>query len=383
MPESNFLCGARARLLNDIDSDSYDASRQTDVYSEARTIAKEAGLCRVIDFGCGSGQTLMAEIVAHGLNATGVDFQGSLAAARANFPLADWRECDLTDRTSLQGCIGSLEIEAPTLFIVSDVIERITDPRPLLCELRTLLLAHIRSRLIVLTPDRTTLSDHDPPRNLAHLREWSFDELGLFFRASGFVVKSARSSHSSIAETATSVFVLSADPVRYLEFLKEVGLMPGTSPPTRAIVTTEMHGLVPSGGVGTYVELQRDLDEHDGTLIVLVGDPPTCDAPGIPAVLTAERLLGSAVINKMPAEDQAFASVEQLLFFLPALKSVHYQDFSASGVGSRKRKSPEFYLDSITTVVHCHGTTIYLDNAQERWTGVLPPVHSRKGEDRS
>ena len=376
MPENNFLCGARARLLNNIDAHSCDANRyrQTDVYSEARAIATEAGISRVIDFGCGDGRALMAEIVGHGINATGLDFQRSLSAARGNFPSADWRECDLTDRTGLQACIASLEIAGPTLFIVGDVIGCLSDPRPLFCELRTLLLADSRSRLVVSTPVRDRLNDQDLPINPAHQREWTFEELRLFFLNSGFVIESAYSTHSGVTddELATSLFVLSADPIRYLEFLKEAGLMPGASLPTRVIVTTEMHGLVPSGGVGTYVELQRDLDEHDRTLVLLVGDAPANDAPVVPAVLAARRLLGSAAIDKMPAEDQAFAGIEQLLFFLPALESVHYQDFLGIGCRIAQAKTAGVLPNSLTTVAHCHGTTLYLDNAQERWTGLSP-----------
>ena len=139
-----------------------------------------------------------------------------------------------------------------------------------------------------------------------------------------------------------------------------------------------MHGLVPSGGVGTDVELQRDLDEHDRTLVLLVGDAPANDAPVVPAVLAARRLLGSAAIDKMPAEDQAFAGIEQLLFFLPALESVHYQDFLGIGCRIAQAKTAGVLPDLLTTVAHCHGTTLYLDNAQERWTGLSPRPFPKK-----
>jgi SAM-dependent methyltransferase len=188
-PASNFGCGGAARRANLIYEDHPTPTVwQPDVYGEAAALAARAGITRVVDFGCGSGEKLVRFFGGGKYQLFGVDFGGSLELARRRSTSVTWIDCNLGLWGDLSDVVARLETRGPQLLIASDVIEHIFDPRPLVATLRALLAGHPGSRAVVSTPDRYRTHGADsagPPANRCHVREWTLPELARALRAAG------------------------------------------------------------------------------------------------------------------------------------------------------------------------------------------------------
>jgi SAM-dependent methyltransferase len=147
---------------------------QNEVYKFAREVFDQKNLKAVCDVGCGSGYKLVKYF--KDCNIIGLDAAKTCAWLRREYPHLTWMELGLKSPPSLQA----------DLIIASDVIEHLLDPDDLLSYL-----AALNPRFIVLsTPDRNLLragTHNGPPRNPAHVREWSFVEFEAYI-ASRFEV---------------------------------------------------------------------------------------------------------------------------------------------------------------------------------------------------
>ena len=136
---------------------------QDEVYKFAREVFDERELKTVCDVGCGSAYKLLKHF--RDRSVIGLDVAETCVWLKRQYPHLTWLELDFKDPPSLQA----------DLTIAADVIEHSIDPDYLLSYLAT-----INSEYVILsTPDRNLLraGTHDgPPRNPAHMREWSFAE---------------------------------------------------------------------------------------------------------------------------------------------------------------------------------------------------------------
>lgn len=230
-PERRFGCAGASRGWNRI----YDATRpsdlwQPDVYAWARGVAEHIAAREIVDFGCGSGTKLLGELANGPWRIVGVDFKGSLASARqTRSSRAEWVECNLGIRAALERTTQGLGLEGPCLFIVSDVIEHLRDPRALLGTVRGLLLSHPGSRLVLSTPDRARTRGNRSealPANDCHVREWTLAELGEVLQDSGFAVVTAgfTRANPSDAERKTLLLEVACDPQAFDAYLESAGL---------------------------------------------------------------------------------------------------------------------------------------------------------------
>lgn len=135
---------------------------QKEVYQFARDVLNKNGLRSVLDVGCGGGYKLLQEF--EGAVRAGVEVEPTLSWLRSTYPSETW----------LEQAEGHWD-----LVVCSDVIEHVQDPDALL---RSIL--SVRPKWIVIsTPDRDLIPKADPlgpPRNKAHIREWSFEEFGSY-----------------------------------------------------------------------------------------------------------------------------------------------------------------------------------------------------------
>ena len=147
---------------------------QNGVYLHARQWANELGLRSVVDVGTGGGFKLMKYF--EDMDTLGIDMPQTVAWLRETYPKRAW-------------AIAPME-HAPwcDMVICSDVIEHLVDPEPLLAFIK-----QCRAKAIVIsTPDRDKLAEHSwggPPRNLCHVREWSFKEFGEYMGQHFTVIK--------------------------------------------------------------------------------------------------------------------------------------------------------------------------------------------------
>lgn len=193
-PERNFGSLSLAREINKLYEDIpyNNVVWQPDVYAEARTVADQFGIKRIVDVGCGNGEKLIHFFPSDQFQTTGLDFHGSLNLASRTFPWATWVECDLNSSRDLTLFFDKMGADEPVLLILSDVIEHLPDPRLLLAQLRTVLMRNSISRLVLSTPDRAMLdykSYGTYPENQSHVREWTHNELAAFCKAAGFQVE--------------------------------------------------------------------------------------------------------------------------------------------------------------------------------------------------
>lgn len=173
-PENYYIHdGYQVRLDNaKFDDTVWTDEYQREVYQFAREVADRDNLTNVTDIGCGSGFKLVTNF--YNFKTIGIDIPDTIKHCRRAWPDRRWEEADWSQHPFGQD-----------LVISSDVIEHLPYPEELL-----IYIEHINPKRIVLsTPERNLLAGghhNGPPKNPAHVREWSFAELhafvGLYFR---------------------------------------------------------------------------------------------------------------------------------------------------------------------------------------------------------
>lgn len=145
---------------------------QDEVYEAARKLCVEKNYKTVLDIGCGSAFKLVKYF--RDKKFVGLDLEPNLSFIKDKYPLYDFRESDF----------NSPPKESFDLIICSDVIEHLLNPDDLLAFICQIDFKH----LVLSTPERGEIQKlqrsfgwdvetNGPPRNLMHIREWSFDEL--------------------------------------------------------------------------------------------------------------------------------------------------------------------------------------------------------------
>lgn len=139
---------------------------QRRVYSLARSLFDQYGLQTVLDVGCGSGEKLLEFF--HDVPTCGIEIEPTLSKLMARWPDKVWRQPS--------GAILQYD-----LVICADVIEHVWDPSTIINEIK-----RVNPKLaIISTPDRGLIPGADqngPPRNPSHIREWNFEEFGMYMR---------------------------------------------------------------------------------------------------------------------------------------------------------------------------------------------------------
>lgn len=136
---------------------------QNDVYRLAKKVAMKEGLKTVLDVGCGSGYKLLKYFKR--FPTVGSEVEPTLSWLKERYPDRAWLPLD------------GLALKYD-LVISADVIEHVPDPDALLEMIKRV---HPK-RVVISTPDRSMLvcDQQGPPRNICHIREWSFDEFGMY-----------------------------------------------------------------------------------------------------------------------------------------------------------------------------------------------------------
>ncbi|MCX8280773.1 glycosyltransferase [Phyllobacterium sp. 0TCS1.6C] len=379
-PDRNFGCAGRSRIINEIfdDGPHTQVVWQPDIYHEAAKVFNLRKHARVIDLGCGNAMKLKSCFENIAAEVVAVDFKASLGSAKANFPEATLVDCDLTDWDETRRTAANLSGSQPATIICSDVIEHLPDPRPLLALARSLLAGNPESRIFFSTPDRHRLAYEvrdDYPSNRSHVREWTLAELCDLLAACGF--ENIRAGHirpnKFDSSLSTSFVECGFNRGKYGEFLSRIGIPAGLATKT-LLVTTEFPGLNKAGGIGTVVVNQHKLNPHSA---VLLADTHINESNG--SVLTLNALLAQESLESRPIEDNVLKFVEQLLFFLPDLETVEYQDYGGIGFRVAQAKHSGMFPGSLKTVVHCHGNLFYVENASEHWFDIdLQPIAEKE-----
>jgi hypothetical protein len=152
--------GYQHRLDNRYFDDTENTDKwQREVYTFAKDVATKNNFTKVMDIGTGSAFKLLDNF--KNFETVGIDVEPTVKWLRETYPDRTW-----VDRFE--------PIAGYDLVIASDVIEHIPDPDQLLD-----LIEQSAPTLIVLsTPDRDLLkrTPDGPPKNRAHVREWTMPE---------------------------------------------------------------------------------------------------------------------------------------------------------------------------------------------------------------
>lgn len=174
---------------------------QPEVYPFAAEVAREAGVTRIIDVGCGSADKLAP--LAEEFECVGVD-RGAIVA-KITHSIELWA-ADLESGDNLP------VYPRGALLICSDVIEHLVYPEQLLLTLRHAL-EDGAAGLVLSTPDRILARGprhRGPCPNPFHAQEWSLDELVALLQENDLTVASASHTRSNDhePEEATSLVVV-------------------------------------------------------------------------------------------------------------------------------------------------------------------------------
>jgi SAM-dependent methyltransferase len=165
---ANSLYGIKAGYRHRLDNAHFDDTPnkdewQREVYERAAEIAREIGANTIVDVGCGSGFKLVKHFSQY--ETIGFELPPALDFVRQQYPDRTWLEASF-----------SAQVDRADLVICADVIEHIPDPDELMA-----FLVRIPAKVWVISTPERRLShgwDHSgPPRNIAHCREWTTDEL--------------------------------------------------------------------------------------------------------------------------------------------------------------------------------------------------------------
>ena len=380
-PQWNFGVNAHARVLNDIFDDSLTADIvwQIDTYHSAKQYADAYGAKRIIDVGCGSALKLKSLFAKSEFEVVAVDFGLSLIDAKKNYPTATHVECDLTSWNEVLTVAERFRDDVPTVILCADVIEHLSDPRPLLALMRLLLSGSTNNRCFLSTPDRSTLGYHSPtskPTNPAHIREWTSGELRNLLTASGFCVAQMGNIPANVHDEHASTLLAecSFDASSYAKALARSGFAPANA--SSVMITTEYPGLVSSGGIGTFVA-----DWHrstDGSVVLTTFEFDRKKKSKSDFVFSPSDVIDVSRIDDIGTADVLLQAVTQLLFMCPDLKEIHFQEYLGIGMRIAQAKKVGILPDTLTIVTHCHGNQHYLENANQAWSGADAQAYAVK-----
>ncbi|MBX9933753.1 MAG: glycosyltransferase [Methylobacterium sp.] len=375
-PASNFGSVGGNRLFNDTFVDDLDGEAvwQPDVYNEAIVLSERLRLSNIIDLGCGNGDKLIALKRDRSFKVIGVDFNGSLDVAKSRYPEYEWLNADFLNLDNLHVLEERLKDYLPAVIILSDVIEHLPDVRPILNLIRNLIAFDPNSYVLISTPDRERQNYEDTtdvPGNSAHIREWTLRELVQLVSNAGLEVSRAGWTRCNQWDEFFTTIIIQAtyNVQRHRRRLCRTFSAPEGWAPEHLLITSELHGFTPSGGIGSFVVEQRDNYGESRTLLLVASQGIISDVERPVFALLPEEICVDADMPSLPIEDRILRAVTSALFLFPAIKTIEFQDYQGIGCRVAQAKRAGIIPLNVTVVVHCHGNTHYLENGRREWLG--------------
>jgi glycosyltransferase involved in cell wall biosynthesis len=386
-PSTNFGVAAQSRFQNEVPlhfSDN-DVVWQESVYLYAANQTGKSRFAKVVDLGCGSGVKLLNPGFKD-IKRIQVDFLDARDMATMEIP---FYSCDFQDYSQLDELLKTLTSAEPALFILSDVIEHLEDPRPLLRVLRILLRQNSNNRLIISTPDRARVSliNHPgPPHNRKHVREWTTEEFEEILLKSGFRLEMINHLPQNRFDEhgCTIVALVSCSEESYGAFLESIGI---AQTPRLLQIATEHSKFSFSGGIGSYLE-SSEKNLPDKPLVLFVGNRgvegdlfTTCQNVGF--IHIRELVFAQFWPDENEIDyEKVLDAVQQLCYLIDTITLIEYQDYSGIGYRLGQGGAAGLLPKSITTICYCHGTNFYVEHGAAKELGnrnVLFDVRERIG----
>ncbi len=381
-PAKNFGCNTPERTLAELCGETDSETKPISViFGKCLAIAEKSHAKRIVNFGLGEGSKLIEYFESSSIQMIGINDNHRTVGAQGNYSSMDWLNCDLTDYNDLEYVFSQLETPKSQTFLFADGLEHLRDPRPLLRTLKRLLMLNPDNRLLLSTLDREKNHGHHfkyIPPDIAHYREWSFDELLIFLSSSGFIIEEAGYIESDNKNnTASTLIVLSLNKKQYNNFLIKYQLPPES---IEYLICSTEHGQGKyTGGIGSYVEEMESLFPKTFLGVCLLGEGDLLPEKKIKNqgqwILPASFFEPSH-LKDLPTPDLVLQLVEQVIYFHLELKIIEYQDYYGIGLRVAQAKCSGLLPPHIKTKVRCHGTLVYMENAFQKWIGLTDWVGS-------
>ena len=376
-PQLNFGAGGLARSIAEVDR-SYTDDKviwQEQVYDLARLVCERQAAERVIDFGAGAGQKFIKAFGGFAIERFQVDWDDRREAVEpaGSRAASTFLTANLEDFGDLERIAGHFTDNAATVFLLSDVVEHLQDPRPLLRTIRRLLRQNKNSRFIISTPDRDRVDGFGSvrlPDNTGHVRQWTLNEFGLAMLSAGFdIVDIGHVAQNNFDELDRTIAAeLRCSEAGYERFL-ETNRLPARA--DHLVVTTEHADAMSTGGIGTYYR-NCEIAGFGPRIFLFAG------AHGLPAAwLDFVRSKGWVHVAQMfergnksredilpVLNDDILYAVQHLVFLYDDLRLVEYQDYLGIGARIAQAKRAALLPPSLCVCAYAHGTHVYLDNAR-------------------
>lgn len=372
-PQWNFGANAQARVLNDIFDDhlTEGIASYTDTYNSAKQYAETSRAKRIIDIGNGNVNRFDDLFSGSDFEVISVNFVTSPIDLKKNYSAATRVECDLTSWNEVLAVAEKYRDQVPTVVVCANVIEHLSDPRPLLALIRLLLIGSANNRCFLSTPDRSMLGYRNPasrPANPRRIREWTSKELRGLLTASGLCVAQMDRFPADVHDDQVNTILVecSFEAVSYRDALARNGIAPQKV--SSVIVTTEYPGLITSGGIGTFVADWHH--SNDGSMVLTAFKFDKNKKSKDDCIIDPSDLIDESIINHFDVADLLLESVKQLLFMCPDLEEIHLQEYLGIGMRIAQAKKAGELPDTLTVVTHCHGNQHYLENANCAWSGL-------------
>jgi glycosyltransferase involved in cell wall biosynthesis/GT2 family glycosyltransferase len=369
-PSNNFGCKAKSRVSVSVGNytDSNETGWQSSTYRYARELLDQHNISRVIDFGTGTSVEFHKAFGDSTCVKHLVDFEDQREVIETG---DEFHRVNFSSQLDLQKFTSCFLDNAPTVFVLADVIEHLQDPRPLLRILRKLLKRNKQNKLVMSTPDRDRMDGNGYlglPSNPKHFREWTLNEISLGLKSSGFNVDlTANVPQNNFDEfNRSALLVLSCDNVSQAAFYKSSNLSPASR---RLIITQEHASLSKSGGIGTYVsQIEQVFDVKP--LLLFTGnygfeDKSTEYLEDNQWFHTSHFSSDSVVdISDQVDYEGVLSAVEHLIFLYDEIRIVEYPDYIGLGYRVAQAGKANILPPEISTFCYCHGNTFYLDHAK-------------------
>ncbi|MFD2651102.1 glycosyltransferase [Brucella rhizosphaerae] len=380
-PQWNFGVNSQARILIDIFNHDLtsDNISQNDIYFSARKFIDEYDARRIVYFSFGDDNTIKNTFSHKNIEFITINASGLQSAAKKKHDNETHVQCDLTSWNEVLAAAENYRDGIPTVILCADVIEHLTDPRPLLAFIRLLLVGSANNRCFLYTPDRSNLgngSQTSKPANPSHAREWTSGELRNLLTSSGFYVAQVVNIRANVDDDQGSSMLaeFSFNASSYIEALARIGI--ASSNISSVMITSEYPGLVASGGIGTFVaDWHRS---NHGSVVLTTFEFDRKKNSTNDQIFSPLDIIDVSRIGDIGIADVLLQAITQLLFMCPDVKEIHFQEYLGIGMRIAQAKKAGILPDTLTIVTHCHGNQHYLENANQAWLGVDAQTYAVK-----
>lgn len=219
-------------------------------------------------------------------------------------------------------------------IITSDFFSCLEDPRPLLLGLKKIGL-ELDLHLLYIENGYTGC------------RVWTQESIKELFRSSGFDFKLIEEG----------MYAITFSHLSYKDYIEKLGLNTDLIKSHLLLMTTEDATIKPTGGIGTYV---KNLKSINPNIVVLICDELLDTSYSRDNTIVVKSLIENIEYDNLINGIGLIEAVKSLLFLLPNIKIIEFQDYQALGFRIVQARETGILPRNLWLRVFMHGGTDHL-----------------------